>query len=117
MSRHPQPVAACARSSSASVVMERTSDHRTRATGTTPTPLSRLAMTRFSCFASTVWNTPLTSTLRDDAGPGDGAIVRSVGGPSSRREKSASRGEGVGAVRARAGRFGADRGSTNPLKR
>lgn len=47
------------------VVIESTSDHRTSATGTTPIPLSRSAITRFSCFASTAWNVPVTSTLRD----------------------------------------------------
>ena len=46
------------------VVIESTSDHRTSATGTTPIPLSRSAITRFSCFASTAWNVPVTSTLR-----------------------------------------------------
>ena len=39
---------------------DKTSDHRTSATGTTPIPLSRSAITIFSCFASTAWNTPVT---------------------------------------------------------
>jgi hypothetical protein len=33
-----------------------------------PAPLSRSEMTRFSCFASIVWNVPLARTLRREDG-------------------------------------------------
>ena len=60
----PHRALSLSRSSRGKVVTDRTSDHRTRATGTTPTPLSSSLTSNVSLVASTAWNTPDTSTLR-----------------------------------------------------